>query len=404
MKISTGSARYRWGFTLVVTNLAVLTVLVVVLVTGQIQTLRDFLHTLAYTLLFSNVTAGLGMIVMTRLVERFAQHRPPSIVPVSIAGFAIVVPAGCLAAQALLVALHLAPANDFWHQYLNTIKIATPLAVVFGLGALAYATLRTRLEFVELQLREKELAEERALKLAAEARLRSLESWIHPHFLFNTLNSISALIAVDPARAEQIVGRLATLLRAALDSGHHSRIPLRDEIALVNSYLDIERVRLGSRLRATVDVPAVLLATEVPPMSIQSLVANAVKYGIVPQPTGGEILITATAHADPASQPEATVEAIAFRPSNGAREKEMASAAGLPRNDSPGAALNSVNIAIRDSGPGFDLASIPAGHGLDKLVQRLDALYGDKAGISVSRRDGHCVVEMRVPASRKARS
>src|ERR1019366_8755714 len=108
---------------------------------------------------------------------------------------------------------------------------------------MTHATLLARVQMMERELHEKQIAEERSRKLAAESRLRSLESWIHPHFLFNTLNSISALIPQDPARAEQIVGRLANLLRASLDTSSHSLIPLRQELALVESYLDIERVR-----------------------------------------------------------------------------------------------------------------------------------------------------------------
>ena len=85
----------------------------------------------------------------------------------------------------------------------------------------------------------------------AEARLRSLESRIHPHFLFNTLNSISSLIAVNPTRAEQIVGRLAALLRASLDNSSHPLIPLQQEMAMVESYIDIERARFGDKLRGS---------------------------------------------------------------------------------------------------------------------------------------------------------
>ena len=120
-----------------------------------------------------------------------------------------------------------------------------PLAIVFGLGAAVHGSLRGRVELTEQRLREKELAEERARKLAAEARLGSLESRIHPHFLFNTLNSISSLISVNPARAEQIVGRLAALLRASLETSQQPLIPLQQELAMVESYLDIERVRFG---------------------------------------------------------------------------------------------------------------------------------------------------------------
>jgi len=361
MRLRVTSAKSRWAFALIVTNLAVLLVLFVLVASGQFGSTRDLLNTLAYSLVFSNITSILGMLAIGSALQHLAKRRVPML-PVSIIGIVIIIPVGCLAAQALLVALHFAPADHFWAQYLHVLKVATPLALVFGLGALAYSSLATRLELAELKLREKELAEERTHKLAAEARLRSLESWIHPHFLFNTLNTISALIAIDPARAEQIVGRLATLLRSSLDSGNHSLIPLRQELTLVESYLDIERVRLGPRLRASIDIPESLAAIPVPPMSIQSLVENAVKYGVNPLPAGGEILITAI---------------------NGC--------------DSSGPGLQCIRIAIRDSGPGFDLASIPAGHGLDKLVQRLDALYGDAAALTVSRRDSHCVVEMQIP-------
>jgi LytS/YehU family sensor histidine kinase len=124
---------------------------------------------------------------------------------------------------------------------------------------------------------------------------------------------------------------------------------------MVESYLDIERVRFGDKLRGSVEVSTELQDAEVPPMSIQSLVENAVKYGITPQNNGGECLITASAEDE------------------------------------------NLRVEVRDTGPGFDLAAIPAGHGLDNLVERLDALFGAKARLNVSRRDGYSVVEMVVP-------
>jgi LytS/YehU family sensor histidine kinase len=245
--------------------------------------------------------------------------------------------------------------THFWRQYFHTLRAVTPLAFVFGLGGLVYGSLWTRVQQMGEKLREKEIAEERARKLAAEARLRSLESRIHPHFLFNTLNAISALIPVDPTRAEQIVGRLATLLRASLDAGSQQLIPLRQELALVESYVDIERVRFGAKLRGSMEVPADLLDAKVPPMSVESLVENAVKHGITPQSGGGEFLVKAAAEA------------------------------------------GDLRIEVQDTGPGFDLAAIPAGHGLDNLVERLEALFGAKARLNVLRRDGHAVVEMVLP-------
>jgi LytS/YehU family sensor histidine kinase len=267
----------------------------------------------------------------------------------------VVVPLGCLLAQAVLMEIGFMSPMHFWRQYFHTLRVVTPLAIVFGLGGLVYASLRERVQQMEERLHEKEIAEERTRKLAAEARLHSLESRIHPHFLFNTLNAISSLIAVDPARAEQIVGRLATLLRASLDASNQPLIPLRQELAMVESYVDIERVRFGDKLRGAVDVPAELLDAQVPPLSVQSLVENAVKHGITPQSGGGEFLVKASADT------------------------------------------GNLRIEVEDTGPGFDLAAIHAGHGLDNLVERLNALFGAKARLNVLRRDGYTVVEMVLP-------
>jgi LytS/YehU family sensor histidine kinase len=277
------------------------------------------------------------------------------LVPVVAAGIVGFTAVGCLLAQTVLMGIGLVIPQHFWQEYGHTLRVAMPLAILFGLGAMVHAMLRERLQRTEEKLHEKEIAEERARKLATEARLRSLESRIHPHFLFNTLNAISSLIAVNPARAEQIVGRLAGLLRASLDSSHQPLIPLRQELAMVEDYIDIERARFGDNLRGSMEVPAELQDARVPPMSVQSLIENAVKHGITPQSGGGEFFVSASAE-------------------NG-----------------------SLRIEVRDTGPGFDLAAIPAGHGLDNLVERLDALFGAKARLNVLRRDRYSVVEMVLP-------
>ncbi|MDQ2775441.1 MAG: histidine kinase, partial [Acidobacteriota bacterium] len=162
--------------------------------------------------------------------------------------------------------------QHFWREYLSTLQIGMPLAIVFGLGAFAHGSLRERVHQLEQTLHEKEVAEERAGKLAIEARLRSLESHIHPHFLFNTLNSIMSLIVVNPVRAEKIVGQLASLLRSSLDNSIQPMIPFWRELAMVQSYIDIENLRLGDKFRGVVAVPSELQNAQVPPMSVQSLV------------------------------------------------------------------------------------------------------------------------------------
>jgi sensor histidine kinase YesM len=344
----------QWAFSLLWVNLAVLVVVLIMTAGKQALSGRELLHILAYTLFYANVTGVLGIWAMGGLAQGLALRKLP-LVPSVAVGIIMFTALGCLLAQAVSMEMGYVIPQHFWREYFHTLRVATPLAIVFGLGAFAHASLRGRVQVMEEKLHEREAAEERTRKLAAEARLHSLESRIHPHFLFNTLNSISSLIAVNPARAEQIVGRLAALLRASLDTSNQPLIPLRQELAIVENYVDIERVRFGDKLRGSVEVPAELHDAKVPPMSVQSLVENAVKHGITPQSGGGEFLVTACADN------------------------------------------SSLRIEVRDTGPGFDLAAIPAGHGLDNLVERLDAMFGAKARLNVLRRDGYTVVEMVLP-------
>ncbi len=113
--------------------------------------------------------------------------------------------------------------------------------------------MRHRLQFATLELRTQQAEQERAYKLLAEARLSSLASRIHPHFLFNTLNSIASLIPTDPKRAEDTVGKLASLLRFSLSGNQAGLVPLSQELKIVRDYLEIERTRFGQRLRYTID-------------------------------------------------------------------------------------------------------------------------------------------------------
>ena len=126
-----------------------------------------------------------------------------------------------------------------------------------------------------------------------EAELRALKSQINPHFIFNSLNSLRALIDEDPARARQAVTQLANLLRYSLQSGQLETVPFEEELGIVNDYLALELVRHEERLRLRLDVAPDTLQLPVPPMLLQTLVENAVKYGISRRPEGGEIAIVA---------------------------------------------------------------------------------------------------------------
>jgi LytS/YehU family sensor histidine kinase len=131
----------------------------------------------------------------------------------------------------------------------------------------------------------------RAQVLAREARLRSLQQQLNPHFLFNCLNSLRGMIDEDRDRAREMVTRLAELLRASLRQDECVAIPLDEELATVNAYLDLESVRLEERLRIHREIDPAAHSALVPPMLLQGLVENALKHGIAQLPGGGHLAL-----------------------------------------------------------------------------------------------------------------
>ena len=125
--------------------------------------------------------------------------------------------------------------------------------------------------------------------LAREAELKALRTQIDPHFLFNSLHSISALTTVDPAGARRMCLLLGEFLRLSLKLGAEDRIPLAEEMALVDRFLGIEQVRFGDRLRASVTLDPGAAACEVPPLLLQPLVENAARHGVAELVDGGLI-------------------------------------------------------------------------------------------------------------------
>lgn len=147
-----------------------------------------------------------------------------------------------------------------------------------------------------LQRRAVEERERRALELKndlAEARLREMQNRLQPHFLFNALNSISALILVDPAKADEMVTRLANLLRRVLVAGEQNLIPLREELDLLRDYLAIEQVRFSDRLSVEESVDDSAMPCLIPPLILQPLAENAVKHGIEAKSSPSTIRILA---------------------------------------------------------------------------------------------------------------
>ncbi len=126
-----------------------------------------------------------------------------------------------------------------------------------------------------------------------QARLAALQARIHPHFLFNSMNTIASLIAVNPDRAEDAVLDLSELFRASLRAGDRL-IPLKDELDLCRRYLDIEGLRLGDRLTLQWDIAPDLEKQAIPPLTLQPLLENAIYHGIQPRPEGGTVTLEAS--------------------------------------------------------------------------------------------------------------
>ena len=131
----------------------------------------------------------------------------------------------------------------------------------------------------------------------AEAELRGLRSQLNPHFLFNSLNSLRALVVEDPPRAQEAITQMATILRYHLQSGERSLVPLAEEIGTVELYLALELIRFEDRLTVEREIDPDALVFFVPPLALQTLVENAVKYGVSHDEGAGVIRISAKLNA-----------------------------------------------------------------------------------------------------------
>lgn len=128
---------------------------------------------------------------------------------------------------------------------------------------------------------------------AQQAELRALQAKVNPHFFFNSLNSLRALVFEDQQAAARMIDQIAALMRHSLGASGQHTVPLADELAAVRAYLAIEQIRFEERLRVSIDVAPDLLDLAIPPMTLQTLVENAVKYGVEPNPAGSDVRIRA---------------------------------------------------------------------------------------------------------------
>lgn len=229
-----------------------------------------------------------------------------------------------------------------WQQLLFSLTMTFTLS--FGL--LFY-------EILQKKLRQKELDEEKAKTLAAEAQLASLEARIHPHFLFNTINSISALISENPVLAEEMMENFSDLLRYSLDSNAKSLVTLKQELEITNKYLEIEKIRYEERLDFVIDCKKRLYSTKIPPLSLQTLVENSIKHVV-------------------SKSSEPTTITVLVEPTD-----------------------DFIEVKVTDSGRGFTENDLKPNHGLDNLQKRLQNIFGEQANLQIA---GSGAVKLLIPA------
>jgi len=189
--------------------------------------------------------------------------------------------------------------------------------------------------------KEQELRASRLEGQLMQSQLMALKAQLHPHFLFNTLNTISALVREEPEAAERMIARLSDLLRSSLENVGAQEVSLRKELDLVQRYLDIQQVRFEDRLRVNFEIDPGTLDAVVPNLLLQPLVENAIRHGLADRLEGGELAISA-------------------HRMNG-----------------------SLRLAVRDNGCGLPGDSMREGVGLSNTRARLRQLYGDAQEIEL---------------------
>ena len=256
------------------------------------------------------------------------------------------------AAYVVMAILGTYAASMFVHRFVQRGFLDGPRAWVdVGLWALLFSALFSGMSlarhFHEETVRRAAQVERVRAELV-RAELRALQAQVNPHFLFNTLNSIAALIAVNPAAAEDLTTRLADVFRYALTATRRETAPLEDELEFVRTWLSIEHVRFGDRLRVEEAIGPDLGSVRVPALLLQPLVENAVRYAVGHGPEGGTVRIVAE------------------------------------RRDA------SLRLTVADDGPGFDPTAPPrgTGTGLEGVRERL-RLAGDGHRMDLDTAPGH---------------
>lgn len=205
------------------------------------------------------------------------------------------------------------------------------------------------------RVKREQLMQERLQARLARAELHALKMQLQPHFLFNTLHTISNLASVDSAKAQQMIARLSELLRLSLEHVSSEAVPVRRELDFLHTYLDIEQTRFEERLRVTIDFSDEALDAEMPNMLLQPLVENAIKHGISKRAQGGAIMLV------------------------GRKEH------------------NRLVIAVSDDGAGTSNGTRGSGIGISNTRARLQQMYGGDFAFEVRPTERGMIIRIDIP-------
>src|SRR5262245_17671703 len=318
---------------------------------------RQVLENSTTNALFSGICVTLCVLVVPKIAP-WAHRRLPAVLAWILVAPALAVlgTAGSLLATATAVVLGIVPASRFFAEwYPVALRTSIYFTLIFGLAGTMIQQLRFRLASATVALRTKERDEAEARRLAAEAQLASLEARVDPHFLFNTLNSIAALVRDRPADAERVIEQLSSLMRSSLDRRASALVTLDEELILVRSYLEIERIRFGERLRFRIESAPEHSTALLPRLSLQTLVENCVKYAVSPSREGASVAVRAAADGE------------------------------------------RLLISVEDDGPGFNSSQLPEAHGLHLLKSRLAMTLGDRAAFRIESTPGRTMAVLELP-------
>ncbi len=308
--------------------------------------------------------------ILSPLLFRFSRHFPIEFRPLNLRNLLLHFPA-LISFAGIHQAIHLAvlwsitprlrrqfPALiDCYRAYFGFgfyIDLIIASLIVIAVHALLYYQ----------NFRASELAQSSLKTQLVQAQLRALKMQLHPHFLFNTLHSISSLVLEDPTKANSMIARLGDFLRLTLENSDQQLVSLKEETEFLRCYLEIEQVRFGDRLTLEFELEPQTLSAQVPHLILQPVVENAIQHAIAPRATRGHINIEAKR-------------------------------------------LNSLlRLEVRDNGPGITLNGDllrTEGVGLSNVRARLHQIYGSNFRFELmNARDGGLAIVMEIPFQREA--